>query len=87
MMGANFGDAVFEALSGCLDPAPNVRMAAELQIKHLTANAGACARRLARRALTRFPRVRGRPGSDRSGPERAVGATTTRGSYAEELDG
>lgn len=39
-MGASLSDAVFEALSGCLDPAPNIRMAAELQIKHLASNAG-----------------------------------------------
>ncbi|KAI9028536.1 armadillo-type protein [Hyaloraphidium curvatum] len=38
MMGAGYDQAVFEALSGCLDPAPNVRMAAELQIKHLMAS-------------------------------------------------
>ena len=40
MMGVSLSDAVFEALSGCLDPAPNTRMTAELQIKHLATNAG-----------------------------------------------
>jgi hypothetical protein len=40
MMGVSLSDAVFEALSGCLDPAPNTRMTAELQIKHLATSAG-----------------------------------------------